>query len=251
MRQLFPTVTDVDPVRTYLAGHRPAPASRPWVALGMITSLDGATAADGRSGSLGGPADKAVFRAVRAMADVILVGAGTVRAEGYGPVRISEEAQAARLEAGRSPGPARLAIVTASLELDLAAPLFTASGDERPLVFTTTDADEGRVRAVAEHAEVRRCGTGRVDVVAAMASLGGDGHRIVVCEGGPTLNGALCRAGVVDEVCLSVSPLVVGGSSNRMVSGIPDLVDGEYELDSLLVEDSMLLGRWVRATSVR
>lgn len=261
MRQLLPTVADVDPIRTYLAGHRPAPSGRPWVALGMIASLDGATAVDGRSGPLGGPVDKVAFRAVRAMADVILVAAGTVRTEGYGPIRISDEARVARIEAGQGPGPARLAIVTASLDLDLDGPLFAPDPDRddardtqrRPLVFTTTDADDDRVRAVGARAEIRRFGTGQVDVGAALASLAGDGVGLVVCEGGPTLNGALVAAGVVDEVCLSLSPTVVGGDSKRLVAGIPeldDLDDGGYELVSLLVEGDMLLGRWVRAAAL-
>lgn len=261
MRQLLPTVTDVDPVRAYLAGRRPAPAGRPWVALGMIASLDGATAVGGRSGPLGGPADKAAFRAVRAMADVVLVAAGTVRTEGYGPIRISDDARAARLDAGRSPGPARLAIVTASVDLDVDGPLFAPDPDgdpggdpgdrEWPLVFTTTDADHDRVRVVGSRAEVRRLGTGQVAVGAALASLADDGVGLVVCEGGPSLNGALVAAGVVDEVCLSLSPALVGGDSKRLVAGIPELDDAPgFELVSLLVEGDMLLGRWVRADAL-
>ena len=252
MRQHLPTAADVDPLRAYLAGARPSPASRPWLAVGMISSLDGAATVDGRSGPLGGPADTLVFRAVRAMADVILVGAGTFRAEAYGPVRVAEEAQAVRIEYGLGPGPARLAVVSGSLDLDLAGPAFAGeepAAAEAPIVFTTVDADPARVGEVAEVAEVRRFGAGRVDVGAAVASLADDGARIVVCEGGPSLNGQLFDAGLVDELCLSVAPVVAGGGACRIVtdSGAGGGVSPTgFELVSLLSEDGLVFGRWVR-----
>lgn len=244
MHQLVPTVADVDPVRTYVAGHRPRPEGRPWIVVGMITSLDGASALDGRSGGLGGPADKAVFRAVRAVADVILVGAGTVRAERYGPVRLPPHAVSIRVEAGRSAEPPRLAVVTASCDLDLDGPLLTSG--VRPIVFTTEDADPGRVRALSEVADVRTVGRGRVDVARAVAELTQDGVEVVVCEGGPILNGALADLGMIDELCLSVSPMLAGGESARILRGAITSDPARYELVSLLTEDGLLFGRWVR-----
>lgn len=247
MRQLLPTPDDVDPVATYLAADRPRPDGRPWVAVGMIGSLDGATAVDGRSGGLGGEADKAVFRAVRGIADVILVAAGTVRAEGYRPVRLSEEVRSARTAAGRSPEAPRLAIVTGSLDLDLDGPLF-ADDAVPPLVFTTEDADDDLVEAAQAVTEVRRFGSGdRVDLAAALGSLGADGIDVVVCEGGPTLNGALAEAGLIDELCMSIAPVVAGGDSKRIVAGAGP-VDIGLELASLLVEDDLLFGRWTRVS---
>ncbi len=247
MRQLLPSpsgAADVDPVSVYLAADRPRPADRPWFAVGMISSLDGATAVDGTSGALGGPADKAVFRAVRAIADVIIVGAGTVRDEGYGPVRFSDEVRAARRAAGRDDRPPRLAIVTSSLDLDLAGAVFTGDG-ARPLVFTTTDADEAKVAATAGVADVHRAGTGRVDLAVAAAILGEIGVDVVVSEGGPSLNGALADADLVDEVCLSLAPRIAGGDSARIVAGAGPLATG-FVLASLLVEDDLLFGRWTR-----
>ncbi len=201
---------------------------------------------EGRSGTLGGPADAAVFRAVRAIADVIVVAAGTVRAEGYRPVRFADDVRAARADAGRSPGPPRLAVVTARLDLDLASPLFTE--DPGPIVLTTTDADPGRVAATAAVCELRQFGSGRVDVVAALAALADDGVGVVVCEGGPTLNGALVGAGVVDELCLSTGPVLAGGDSHRIVTGAAPR-DERYRLASLLVEDDHLFSRWTRRTA--
>ena len=105
--------------------------------------------------------DRAVFRAVRAIADVVLVAAGTFRTEGYGPVRLSEESRAARVAAGRSPEPPRLAVVSASLDVDVSRP---AEGPVRPLVLTTEDADRSRREALEVLAEVRAHGAGRVDL---------------------------------------------------------------------------------------
>lgn len=244
MRQLLPEPGDVDPLVAYLAAERPAPAGRPWVAMNMVTSLDGATAVAGRSGALGGEPDRQVFRAVRAIADVVLVAAGTVRAEGYGPVRLSEEARRARSTAGRSTEPPRLAVVTASLDVDLGR---AAEGPVRPLVLTTEDADPARRAALSEVAEVRSHGTGRVDLGAALAGLAADGAGIVVCEGGPSLNAALVEADLVDEWCVTLAPAIVGGDSRRAVHGAPDVGTSQpLELVSLLEADGVLLGRWLR-----
>lgn len=246
MRQLLPVeVADVDPVAAYLAAERPAPAHRPWVAVGMVSSLDGATAVGGRSGALGGPADRVGFQAVRAIADVILVAAGTVRVERYGPVRLAEQAVAARVAAGRPDTGPRLAVVSASLDIDLRR---VAEGPVRPLVLTTADADPGRRAALGELAEVRLHGHGQVDLAAALAGLRADGAEVVVCEGGPTLNAALVGADLVDEWCLTLAPVIAGGDSARMVAGAPGPGDAgqALELASLLEEDGVLLGRWLR-----
>lgn len=245
MRQLLPVPGDVDPVAAYLAAPRPAPAGRPWVTMSMVASIDGATAIQGRSGPLGGEPDRAVFRAVRAIADVVLVAAGTARVERYGPVRLPAPATAARADAGRSPGPPRLAVVSRSLDLDLAR---AAQAPVRPLVLTTEDADPARRAAVAELAEVRAYGHGSVALAPALADLRADGAGVVVCEGGPSLNASLVEADLVDEWCLTLAPSVVGGDSRRVVDGAPELGDAGQALDlvSLLEEDGVLLGRWVR-----
>lgn len=244
MRQLVPSPEDVDPVVAYLAAERPAPSGRPWFVMGMVASIDGATAIDGRSGALGGEADKAVFRAVRAIADVIMVGAGTLRAEGYGPVRFSDAVIESRREAGRSIDPPRLAIVTSSLDLDLDSAVFSADG-ARPIVFTTTDGDDGLIDAVSEVADVHRSGTRRVDLAAAASILAGLGVGVVVSEGGPSLNGALADAGLVDEVCLSIAPQLAGGDSSRIVAGA-GATDVNFGLASLLLDDEVLFARWTR-----
>lgn len=244
VRQLLPVAADVDPVEAYLAATRPAPAGRPWVTMSMVSSLDGATAVGGRSGALGGTPDRQVFRAVRALADVVLVAAGTARTEGYGPVRLADEARAARVAAGRADHPPRLAVVSASLDLDLSR---AAEGPVRPLVLTIEDGDPDRRAALEELAEVRAHGTGQVDLRAALAGLRDDGVDVVVCEGGPSLNAGLVAHDLIDEWCVTLAPAIVGGDSRRMVHGVVEVGTHQpLELASLLEEDGVLLGRWVR-----
>jgi len=246
MRQLLPVpADDVDPVARYAEDARPPPPGRPWVVVNMIASLDGATAIDGVSGGLGGPADKAVFAALRSLADVILVAAGTVRAERYGPVRLPDARQAERTARGQAPVP-RLAIMTASLDLDLGTPLFDGAGG-RPLVLTTTDAPAERRAAVARAADVVTFGAGSVDLAAALAWLAGEhGARVVLCEGGPRLNGALVAADLVDEWCQTIAPLLVGGGAARPAHGVPAAAV-PLQVERVLEADGLLFIRSVRA----
>jgi len=242
MRELYPNpATDVDPVERYGADDRGAPGGdRPWVLVNMIATVDGATAIDGRSGGLGGPADKVVFGAIRAVADVILVGAGTVRAESYGSPRTPPGGGA----------PPRLAIVTRSLDMDLTSAVFTdAPADRRPIVVTTERSDAARRRDLEAVAEVMVAGDDDVDVGLALSKLAAQGAQVVLCEGGPSLNGHLVAADALDELCLSLAPIVAGGSSPRMAHGLaPPHVTG-LRLDRVLESDGMLFLRYVRASA--
>lgn len=221
---------------------RPPHPDRPWVLVNMVASLDGAIAVDGRSGALGGPADKAMLSALRAIADVILVGAGTARAEGYGPPRPSAATRAARLARGQAETP-RLAVVTRSLLLDLRAPLFTEA-EAAPAICTCATADPERRDAAAAVAEVLVAGDDTVDLGEALRQLHRLGARVVTCEGGPSLNGDLLAAGLVDEWDLTISPLLVGGSAGRASRG-PAAPPEWMHLDRLLEADGLLLGRWL------
>src|SRR5262245_18459650 len=239
MRELYPNpADDVDPFARYGADDRTAPAGRrPWVMVNMIATADGATAVDGRSGALGGPADKLVFGAIRAVADVILVGAGTVRAETYGPPRIPP---------GRD-APPRLAIVTRSLVIVPSARVFAdPAPDHRPIVVTTERSVPSRRGALAEVADIMTAGEDFVDVMQAVAALGDRGARVVLCEGGPSLNGHLVAGGVLDELCLSFAPLVAGGSSPRLAHGPGQPHVTHMRLDRVLEADDMLFLRYVR-----
>ena len=247
MRQLFPaTEADVDAAAIYTADDRPAPPGRPWVLLNMVTSIDGATAVDGLSGGLGTPADRVVFLALRGLADVVVAASGTVTAEGYGPPRTSPEVQEARVARGQSPHP-RIAVVSGSLSLDLTTTLFTDS-EPPPLVITGAGSDQTRRIEVARVADLLLAGQDRrVDLPEAFRALGELGMSTALVEGGPGLNGQLLEAGLVDEVCLSLAPVVVGGDSRRMIHGAAPAEPLGMRLDRVIEADGLLLLRYVRS----
>lgn len=214
---LFPDSSDpVDPVEVY--GDVPKPLDdRPSVRLNMIVSVDGGTSWGGVSGALGGSADKALFAVLRSFADVVLVAAGTARAEGYGPARLAPAVRAARVERGQQPVPP-IAVVSRRVNFDWDSPFFTEAA-ARPIVVTVESAPaEARARA-AELADVIIAGDDDVDLTRAMQALGDRGCQSVLAEGGPTLNGALARARLLDELCVTLSPRLASGDAKRIIAG--------------------------------
>lgn len=245
MRQLWPEPGEVDDVHALVAATpRPTPTGRPWLLVNMITSLDGAVTVDERSGGLARPADKAMFSALRAVGDVVLAGAGTVRTEGYGPPRPAAATRAARAERGQRPAP-RLGIVSRSLSLDVTAPLFTEA-EAPPYVLTCAAAPDDARAALEQVAEVIVAGEESVDLAAALAALHERGEATITCEGGPHLNAGLLAADLVDEWALTLSPLLVGGDALRAVAGPAGQPTRELELALVLEGDGLLLTRWVR-----
>jgi riboflavin biosynthesis pyrimidine reductase len=215
MRQLYPVARDdVDPATVY--GDLPAAGDRPWVRLNMIASVDGATAVQGLSGGLGGPADHRVFAVLRSLADVILVAAGTVRAEGYGPARLPAPVVEARVARGQATVPA-IAVVTRACRLDWQSPFFAGTAS-RPVVITSAAADPADRRRAGEVADVLLAGDDAVDLRLALHLLADRGACSVLAEGGPTLNGALASAGLLDEVCVTLSPALVGADAKRILA---------------------------------
>lgn len=215
--------------------------ARPFVRCNMITSLDGAISLNGRSGMLGGPPDTRVFQTLRALADVILVGAGTMRTERYGPARLDDDVRKQRLDRGQRPVPA-IAVVTRSGNLDWSSPFFT-DAEERPIIFTTDDSDEtARVRA-QKVADVVITGDAQADAGAMLGYLQETGRRSVLLEGGPALNAELVQAGLLDELCLTLSPRLVAGDGPRLLAG-PELMEPlDLDVIHLLEEDGFLFYR--------
>lgn len=211
----------------------------PRVRMNFIMSLDGAVTVDGTSGGLGDASDRAAMQAIRALADVIVVGAGTIRAEGYGGVRVSETDASWRESRGWPPQP-RLAIVSNRLDLDPKHPVF-AEAVTRPIVVTHAGAPEAERAALAEVADVLVCGEQAVDVDAMLDRLAQLGLRQVLCEGGPGLFGALLEAGLVDELCLSLSPMLVGGDAGRIVRGASEAARRMRLVHALPAGDLLLL----------
>ncbi|MGI8663948.1 MAG: dihydrofolate reductase family protein [Acidimicrobiales bacterium] len=250
MREIHPGASNaVDVLGVYAADERsPHDDGLPWLVLGMVATADGATTLDGGSGALGGEADRTVFAAIRAVPDVILVAAATVRAEGYGPPRPAETVRSAREARGQAPAP-RLAVITASLDLDPSARLFAeAEPENRPFVITAAGGEPERLASLAAVAEeVIVVGTGRVELRAALAQLAARGSRIVLCEGGPSLNGQLIAADLVDELCLTVPPMLASGESARVAHGPAPPAPTGLRLARVLEHQGALCLRYVRA----
>lgn len=212
MRRLEPAATDLDV--DALAAHYAYPPVGA-VRANMVTSVDGAVTLDGRSKGISNAIDWTMFGLQRALADVIVVGAGTARTEGYGPGRARPEYAHLRAAAGQEPAP-RLAVVTRSGDLDPSAAMF--GGSASTLVVTHGRVPEERMAALRNVAEVVVCGDDDVDLTVARDALRSMGLRRILTEGGPTLLGALLTSDLLDEVAVTVTPSVVGGDSERMVS---------------------------------
>lgn len=240
MRALLPEPAESVDVHAVYAADWVEPGG---IRVNFIASVDGAASADGFSRGLQTPGDNRVFAALRDLADVVLVGSGTARAEGYGPVRPSGERLAARRRFGL-PDALPIAVVSGSLDLDLDAELFATSG-AGTLVVTTGSSPADRRRAVARHAEVLVCGAGRVEQVRLRRELADRGLRRVLCEGGPGLFETLAAQGGVDELCLTISPLLVGAGPDRITTGAPfGHHPAQLTVRSLLEEDGALFARY-------
>lgn len=236
---------DVDRMRAAYAvpGVADRPAGRPWLRVNMVSSLDGAAALGGRSGALGDADDQRLMSIIRSAADVVLVGSGTVEAEGYGGAAVEATDAAWRASLGRPPQP-RFAVVSSRLGLGPQHPFF-AEQVARPLVLTTATAPAGRREALAEVADVVECGDERVDLSRGLDALGGMGIRSVLCEGGPGLLGALIEADLVDELCMTLSPTLVGGHAGRIATSDAEHPRG-MRLAHAIEGERMLFLRHVR-----
>ncbi|GAA1946847.1 pyrimidine reductase family protein [Agromyces allii] len=222
-----------------LAAYALPERQRASVRMNFVASIDGAVTVDGRSGGLGDASDRLAMQAMRALADVVLVGAGTVRAEGYGGLSVDGADAAWRRSHDLAEQP-RIAVVSSRLDLDPRHPFFERAVT-RPLVVTHAAAPEPRRAALADVADVLVCGDGEVDLAEAQRQLGALGLAQVLCEGGPHLFGALLDADLVDEVCLSLSPLLVGGTAGRIVQGAREAARSMRLVHAIPAGDLLLL----------
>jgi riboflavin biosynthesis pyrimidine reductase len=215
----------------------------PLLRMNFVTSLDGAATHEGRSGGLGGPGDRRVFALLRRLADVVLVGAGTVRVEGYGGMRLGDDDAVWRLDHDMAAHPV-FALVSRTLDLDAASTVFT-DAPVRPVVYTVTATPQARRAALAEVADVVEVGDESVDPVRMRADLVARGLPHIHSEGGPTLFGSFVAAGVVDELCLTLAPSIQGGSAGRITHD-PRSAPTGMALRSVLRSGSELLLRYAR-----
>ena len=241
MRRLFPNPADpVDPAAVY--ADLPTADGRPAVRLNMIVSVDGGTSWNGVSGALGGPADKALFAILRSLTDVVLVASGTMRAENYGPVVMPERVQRERRDRGQEPVPA-IAVVSSSCRFDWSSPFFVAA-TSRPYIVTVDSADSAARKQASEVAEVIVAGEETVDLGRAVDELGARGAGTILAEGGPTLNGELAKARLLDELCVTLAPLLASGDAKRLIAGSALAELAQLALQSICEADNYLFLRY-------
>ncbi len=221
----------------------PAAGQTSYVRANFVSSVDGAAEVGGRSGPLGGEADRRVFQLLRWLSDVVLVGAGTVRHENYGPVIVPPERRDRRQAAGLAAVPP-IAVITATAGLDPGARLFDA--EVRPIVLTCDAAPPAKRQALAAVAEVVLCGETTVDPAAALAALAERGMTRVLTEGGPLLHAQLAGAGLLDELCLTVAPMLAGPGRMGIVEGPPWPEPATMRLVQVFAEDGNLFLRYQR-----
>jgi riboflavin biosynthesis pyrimidine reductase len=219
MRRLFDHPTDHVTVRDAYDVERPRPPDRPWLGLCMVSSIDGSTVLDNNSRGLSSPTDQEVLLTLRGLADVLIVGAATVRIEGYGPPR--------------KPGQ-RVGVVSRKGDVDGSSALFTSGAG---FLILPDDAPLTPIDSV-------RAGRGEVDLAAALGQLDAD---FVQAEGGALLNGALAAADLIDELNLTLSPMLAGGTGPRVTSG-PDHLARRMRLAHVLEDDGYLFTRYLRTS---
>jgi riboflavin biosynthesis pyrimidine reductase len=240
VRILIPRYSDVELDDIALADIYRFPTDRRWVRANFISTVDGAAQGpDHKSGSLSGPADRRVLALLRALCDVVLVGATTARVEGYRPADIRPEFAPIRAALGM-PATPPIAIVTHSLDVPEAL-----LDDPRTMVVTSADTDAERRARLAERVDVIVAGTQRVDAAAALDALEERGHSRILCEGGPTFFAFLARAGLIDELCLTISPALEAGFAPRIANGLELAEPTRLQLATLLEDQGFLFTRYL------
>lgn len=238
-------LSDDDLVELYAAD---VPAG-PWLRVNFVTTLDGSASAAGTTGSLGGPDDLRVFDLLRRVADVVLVAAGTLRDEGYGPMVLHDEDVDWRRAHGKPDHPV-FAIVSGSLSLDPASRVFTEA-PVRPIVLTSAAAAAAAAAthggALAAVADVAPCGDDSVDPALLRDALVSRGLETIHCEGGPSFFGALVAADLVDELTLTIDPTLEGGAGPRITRGSSPELRRMRLAHVLRGRGDVLLTRYVRA----
>jgi riboflavin biosynthesis pyrimidine reductase len=239
MRMIFPsTGLELDDLGI---AERYAYPPEPWLRANFVTSADGAAYVDGRSKGLSSDGDMRIFGVLRALADVVLVGARTAQIEEYKPAR--RRANLASLRTGR-PATATIALASRTLDLDLSGPLFNdAPPDARTIVITCAASPADTRAEVAEKADVIVAGEENVDLRQALEALAARGLSRVLCEGGPHLLGQVAADGLLDELSLTLSPTLAGPGAGRIIAG-PEFAARPMALAQVLAEDASLFCRY-------
>jgi riboflavin-specific deaminase-like protein len=217
---------------------------RPYVVANMITTVDGRAAPDGRTKEISSPADRELFQTLREQVDAVMVGTATIGIERYGPLVRDEERRRRRVERGLAPVPIAVT-ASRSLELPLAAPLFEDPGS-RIVVLAGREGEVPPTRAQVIVEPVPGPDERTIDFLAGLELLRERyGVRTLLVEGGPTLLAAMLEAGVVDELFLTLAPVIVGGPEPSLVEGPPLPGALRLRLLSLLAAEDYLFTRYV------
>jgi riboflavin biosynthesis pyrimidine reductase len=241
MDLIFGASQTTDLSRDDVAAAYPWPDSGPWVRAMMVTTLDGAAAGpDGLSGSISSAADQMVFNAVRRFADCVLVGSGTLRAEEYTPMRAKAEDVEARTLSGQQQAPV-LAIVSGSLDLPWHLAMWSES-THKPIVITDRAAAADRLAIAREHADLLLLD--EVTPQTIVHALTTRGLRRIVCEGGPRLLNDFVRAGAIDELDITISPMMAGSAGSPATALLPASIP--FHLSTVLTQQSFLMARYLK-----
>lgn len=223
-------LADAEAAQLYADLALPLAAERPYVVTNTVVTVDGKSVMEGRATPIGSPFDRQLMRRVRAAAEGVLIGAGTLRAEEI-EFRLPADVAAARAARGLPPH-LIVVVVTARADLPLYRRLFTLETPQVvPVVLTARRANPAALRRLPSWTRVLTVGDEEVDLPAAMAILARDlGLRRAVLEGGPSLNAAMLAHGLVDEVFATLSPKILGGPALTMVAGAAPLPGGLRDL---------------------
>lgn len=247
IRRLLPSPQiEINPLDFYVKLPRPTPKGRPWVLVNMVASADGATSVYGSSKGLSNSYDRVVFSAIRGCSDWVIAASGTVRAERYRLPKPSTTVRNIRVSSGLSEYP-RLAVASSNLNLGLDLPMFAdrQSSGEVPVIFTGSGTSTTAIETFADVAEIVAFDSPFPGPSEMLAELRIRGARVVLCEGGPSFNAQFVDAGLVDELCLSTTPLLAGGSSSRIVHKSRRTIPLPLKLDHLFEAEGTLFARYL------
>ena len=246
----FPLVTRLVDAKQQLSDdvvterfYSPPDDGAPLLRVNFVTSIDGAVEVSGTTAALSSPTDQWIMGLLRRQCDAVLLGAGTLRAEAYGPLSLDERGRAWRRHHGKPEHPI-LVVVSGSLDLDPGSRVFREA-PVRPIVLTHSLAPAARRQALEPVADVLTVGHRTVDLAAAVSLLHDRGLRQILAEGGPHLLGGLTAADLVDELCLTISPVLTGAGAGRITAGRASPLR-HLTLRQVLAADSFLLLRYQR-----
>lgn len=222
-RRLFPEPgsVSVDELVQSLDPREQAGTERPYTLVNFISSVDGRATFQGHSGPLGDEADRALFHGLRERVDAVLAGTGTLRAERYRRLVRDPDRRQRREAAGLAAEPLAC-VITRSGDVPTEIPLFSER-ESRIVVFTEGELDTSRCAA---QVDVVRFDPGELTLTTALRRLRSDyGVRTLLCEGGPTVFGAILQERLVDELFLTLAPKLTGGGRGPTISSGPELTE--------------------------